>query len=178
MLSLAIIAGLALAYRIRGHRPDGGVLRVVMHPVFFLRPLWAASCFVAVYTLTGDLWVSGAVAIGEWAGLHLRHAPGQDMGTWAGSVREDVAFMAMVGAQRGLIVAGAVGAALFAANDQLSAQIGQLIALPLAYALTLPLAYFVGWRVPFRVPPMLRGGIEWSELLTGATRGAVFLILF
>jgi hypothetical protein len=175
MLSLAIIAGLALAYRIRGHRPDGGVLRVIMHPVFTLRPLWAASCFGAVYALTGDVWIAGAVALGEWAGLHLRHAPGQDMGTWAGSVREDVAFMAIVGAQRGAVVLVLLTAA----------HLGGYVpfhplwaVLPIGYALTLPLAYFVGWRVPFRVPPMLRGGIEWSELLTGATRAAVFLFLF
>lgn len=175
MLAALIIAGLALAYRIRGHRPDGGLLRVVMHPVFFLRPLWAASCFAAVYALTADPWVAGAVAIGEWAGLHIRHAPGQDMGTWAGSVLEDVRFMAGVGGARGLIVAGALcipayfGA--FAPNPAWAF-------LPIAYALTLPAAYWLGWRVPWRVPPILRGGIEWSELLTGATRGAVFLLIF
>ena len=175
MLSFAIIAGLALAYRIRGHRPDGGALRVVMNPVFFLRPLWAAWCFKVVYTLTGDVWVSGAVSLGEWAGLHIRHAPGQDMGTWAGSVREDVAFMAMVGAQRGAIVLVLLTAAHlggYVPFDPLWA------GLPIGYAMTLPLAYYVGWRVPFHVPPILRGGIEWSELLTGATRAAVFLIFF
>jgi hypothetical protein len=172
----AIALWLAAAYRIRGHRPDGGVLRRIMHPVFTLRPLWAASCFGVVYTLTGDVWIAGAVAIGEWAGLHIRHAPGQDLGTWAGTVRDDVIAMAVVGTQRALVVGAALGAAWMAglvASFPLA-----WVAMPIAYAITLPLSYYIGWRIPWRVPPLLRGGIEWSEFLTGASRALVFVVVF
>jgi len=169
----ALVFWLAAAYRIRGHRPDGGVLRRVMHPVFTLRPLWAASCFGVVYILTGDVWIAGAVAIGEWAGLHIRHAPGQDMGTWAGTVRDDVLFMACIGALRGWIVAGCLAAAM-----GFAAPIDTLMLLVAGYAITLPLSYYIGWRIPWRVPPLLRGGIEWSEFLTGASRALVFVGVF
>ncbi len=170
----AIVLWLAAAYRIRGHRPDAGFLRTVMHPVFTLRPLWAASCLGAVYILTGDVWIAGAVAIGEWAGLHIRHAPGQDMGTWKGSIRGDVLFMVGVGAARGLIVAVAL-----CIPEYVGTVPGPAWGfLPLAYAVTLPLSYYIGWRIPFRVPPLLRGGIEWSEFLTGASRALVFVGVF
>ena len=172
-MSAAFVLWLAAAYRIRGHRPDGGFLRTVMHPVFTLRPLWAASVFGVVYLLTGDLWIAGAVAFGEWVGLHIPHARGQDMGTWKGSVREDVAFMAGVGALRGWIVAGCLAYAM-----DFAAPIDTLLMLVAGYALTLPLSYFVGWRIPWRVPHILRGGIEWSEFLTGASRALVFVCVF
>jgi hypothetical protein len=172
----AIVLWLAAAYRIRGHRPDGGVLRRIMHPVFTLRPLWAASCFGVVYILTGDVWVAGAVAAGEWAGLHLRHAPGQDMGTWAGTVRDDVQFMAGAGALRGASVSACL-IAIWAAGWSGAPTVGEAL-LPALYALTIPAAYWIGWRIPFRVPPLLRGGIEWSELLTGASRALVFVGVF
>lgn len=176
MIAALIIAGLSVAYRIRGHRPEGGWLRVIMHPVFTLRPLWAASVFLAVYTLSGDLWVSAAVALGEWVGLHLRHAPGQDMGTWAGTVRDDVGYMAMVGTQRGGIVAVMLAGAYLAGC--VSSFPLAWTAIPVLYAVALPLSYWLGWRIPWRVPGILRGGLEWSELLTGATRGAVLVMVF
>ena len=176
MIAAATIAGLAVAYRIRGHRPTGGVLRRVMHPVLTLRPLWAAAVFAAVYALTGDPWIAGAVAIGEWIGLHIPHARGQDMGTWCGSVRDDVLTLALVGALRGLLVVAALLAAW--AGAWVYALHWSVFALPALYAITLPLSYFVGWRIPWRVPHILRGGIEWSELLTGASRALVFVCVF
>ncbi len=174
----AIVLWLAAAYRIRGHRPDAGLLRTVMHPVFTLRPMWAASCFGVVYILTGDVWIAGAVAIGEWAGLHIRHAPGQDMGTWKGSVYDDAGYMAAIGAMRGGIVGALVGAVVTAGGMVPADEIAHVIAIPIAYAITLPLSYYIGWRIPFRVPPLLRGGIEWSEFLTGASRALVFVGVF
>ncbi len=172
----ALVLWLAAAYRIRGHRPDAGLLRAVMHPVFTLRPMWAASCFGVIYLLTGDHWVAGAVAIGEWAGLHIRHAPGQDMGTWRGRVAEDVLFMGGVGALRGALVYTWVAAAWAAGLTDVPT-LGDSL-LPALYAVTLPLAYWIGWRIPWRVPPLLRGGIEWSEFLTGASRALVFVVVF
>lgn len=184
-MTAALVLWLALAYRIRGHRPDGGFLRRVMHPVFTLRPLWAASVFGVVYLLTGDLWIAGAVAIGEWIGLHIPHARGQDMGTWRGTIREDVAFMAFVGLCRGVIVLCAIVLPLVAVTYWRGiglswvTMIDPAIAfMPLAYAITLPLSYFLGWRIPWRVPHVLRGGIEWSEFLTGASRALVFVLAF
>ena len=175
-MSAALVLWLAVAYRIRGHRPDSGVLRTVMHPVFTLRPLWAASVFGVVYLLTGDLWIAGAVAIGEWIGLHIPHARGQDMGTWKGTIREDVAFMGAVGIARGTFVLAALIAAL--ALGTIAALSWPWVFIPALYAITLPAAYFVGWRIPWRVPHILRGGIEWSELLTGASRALVFVCVF
>ena len=184
-MSAAFVLWLALAYRIRGHRPDSGFLRTVMHPVFTLRPLWAASVFGVVYMLTGDLWIAGAVAIGEWIGLHIRHAPGQDMGTWRGSIWGDVLYMVRVGAMRGAIVFAAVIAPLVVVTHFNGAGLTWLAVvypfvwgIPVLYAITLPLSYFVGWRIPWRVPHILRGGIEWSEFLTGASRAVVFVLVF
>jgi hypothetical protein len=91
-------------------------------------------------------------------------------------VRDDVIAMAVVGTQRALVVGAALGAAWLA--GLVAAFPLAWGVMPLAYALTLPAAYWIGWRIPWRVPPLLRGGIEWSELLTGASRALVFVVVF
>jgi hypothetical protein len=98
------------------------------------------------------------------------------MGTWAGSVRDDVIAMAVVGALRGAIVYTWVAAAWAAGLTDVPT-LGDSL-LPAFYAITLPLSYYIGWRIPFRVPPLLRGGIEWSEFLTGASRAFIFVVVF
>jgi hypothetical protein len=86
--------------------------------------------------------------------------------------------MAAIGAMRGGIVGALVGAVVTAGGMVPADEIAHVIAIPIAYAITLPLSYYIGWRIPFRVPPLLRGGIEWSEFLTGASRALVFVGVF
>jgi hypothetical protein len=115
------------------------------------------------------------------------------MGTWAGTVRDDVIAMAGVGALRGILVLIALIAPT-AAVEALTlihewtgygvvletplVLVSGFSHLPTFYAVWLPLSYYIGWRIPWRVPPLLRGGIEWSELLTGASRAFVFVGVF
>jgi hypothetical protein len=85
------------------------------------------------------------------------------MGTVRGSVGEDMADLALVGAAR---------AAMAALPIVLVAWTGPFA---LLFGLALPAAYWIGYRVPLRLP-LLRIGLEWGELLAGATWGLVLLV--
>jgi hypothetical protein len=188
---ILIVSYLALAYRIRGHRPNAGWGRVFMHPVFSLRPFWALSVFGVVFYLTGDPLVSGLVAFGEWLGLHIPHSKGQNLR--APPLLPKLLKLAEVGMFRGLIVFCAAALPFTIALVQhyvdfalplgfdLSIEVSFYwiwALIPALYAVTYPAFRYLGSRVDLNVPYILRGWFEWMELFAGAGRALVFLIVF
>jgi hypothetical protein len=172
---------LAFAYRLRGHRPDTGILNRLMHPVFTLRPFWALSTYGSVWLLTGHHELALLLALGEWLALHIPHAKGQNFGEPNDGLRNY-----LVGLQRGgvhiIVLTGATHWGYLVGVPLADPGSFFLVAIVLLNGLaegTGRLMGYHGWRVgawPY-VPHILRGHLEWQEWWVGLLKGAMFGLL-
>lgn len=186
LLRAAISLYLACAYRIRGHRPDTGLLNKLMHPVLTLRPFWALSTYYCTYSLTGHHELALLLAFGEWVGLHIPHSKGQNFdhpldparNYAVGSLRGCVHVVVLAAAVHWGQYGSYVGLDLKIADPGAAFLLGILWLNCLAEG-TGRLAGYHGWRAgvyPY-VPGILRGHLEWQEWVVGLFKGIMFGLL-
>jgi hypothetical protein len=186
MISLPLAALImAIAYRLRGHRPTGGLLNRLMHPVFVLRPGYALITVAVLHHLIGlDPTLALTIALAEYAGLHIPHAGGQDFGSHGGTPTGDAIHNALVGGVRGTIVTAALllVALLRPATTDPEPLILLALLMPVANAAAEGggrLAGFAAWNrglLP-HIPHIARGHLEWQEILVGLFRIGPYLLL-
>ena len=173
MIEGLIILGLALAYRLRGHRPwpdatgVAKLYRLVFFPAVLRIVYWGLPIGACAYWLGATAELSAAVGLLTALGLWLPHGEGQDMGNSRGRVAGDLALMWAIAAARSALFAVplalvigwpnaavmVIGISVGQAGAYLFAQRGPLLPLPYPFAHRL----------------------EQAELYTGAVWGAAIV---
>lgn len=198
MLSvIGIMAFTAMAFRLRGHRPEAQPWKRICTPNLVQRPFFFAASALAIWATGQGALPAAVAAVPLWVGLFFGHSAGQDMGRfwrpgWVLSDAEwftawlprysiddpawkreaiDALHMGVVGAIRGALA----GSWWWWLGVDAERAITAGVILLLAH----PVGYFLGWRTPFAVPPILTPfNFSWGELWCGAGYGLAILIAF